>query len=133
MSKAVILFDGVCNLCNASVAFIIKNDPEGIFHFAPLQSDFPKEILQLHSIERKVIDSIVLIEDGNIYCKSTAVLKISRKLRGIWPVFYVFIVVPKPIRDLLYDLVARYRYSIFGKRESCMLPDENNKSRFLKS
>jgi len=129
--KSVILFDGVCNLCNSSVNFIIKQDKKEHFLFASLQSDAAKEILlQLNS---KIIelDSIILIEDEKVYEKSTAVLKITKHLDKLYYLLYYFIVLPVFIRNWIYNFIAKNRYKWFGKRESCMIPSLEIKNRFL--
>lgn len=126
----VILFDGVCNLCNGSVLFIIKRDPQAKFRFASLQSDFGQQ--QLHKFNRSVtLESVLLIEADKLYDKSTAALKIASKLCGLWPLLSIFRVVPKSWRDGIYTWIARNRYRWFGKRESCMIPTPEFKSRFI--
>ena len=131
MSGRIILFDGVCNLCNASVKFIIRHDPKAYFRFATLQSDFARRILPGNDISSENFASLILIENDIVFSKSTAALKISRKLNGLWPVFYVLIIIPKPIRDFLYDLIAKYRYRLFGRKNTCMVPDQEFKKRFI--
>lgn len=127
----VVLFDGVCNFCDASVQFIIRNDPAGKFRFAPLQSAFAREILQKNGLNPEVFDSVLLVENGKVYQKSAAALRIARKLRRLWPVLYVFIIVPPFIRNAVYDFIARNRYRWFGKKDACMLPTPEIRSRFL--
>ena len=127
----VILFDGVCEFCASSVQFIVKRDPSGKFKFAPLQSETGRKLVLQLSLEDKNIDSLILIEEGEYYIKSTAVLRIARGLNALWPVLYVFIIIPKPLRDYFYDIVARNRYKWFGKKEECMVPDPEIKKRFL--
>ena len=130
-NKSIILFDGVCNFCNSSVHFIIKHDTKEYFLFASFQSDAAKEIL-LQLDEKKIIgDSIVLIEDGILYQKSTAALKISKKLNSLYPIIYAFIIIPSFIRDWVYDIIAKNRYKWFGKKDSCMIPGKNIKNRFI--
>lgn len=131
MTNQVVFFDGFCNLCNASVRFIIRNDPDGVFAFSSLTSDYSQKILKNADQFNYPTNSILLFDEDKIFDKSTAVLRISRKLKEPWPLFYVFIVVPKPIRDYLYDLVAKYRYKIFGRADSCSIPDTVDKWRFL--
>ena len=130
-NKSIILFDGVCNLCNASVNFIVKYDKKERFLFASLQSDVAKEILLQFPSKKTNLNSILLIENGIIYNKSTAVLLIARKLSSFFKIFYVFIVIPKFIRDAVYTFIANNRYTWFGKKESCMLPTPEIKKRFL--
>lgn len=129
--KSIILFDGICNLCNSSVNFIIKNDAKEHFLFASLQSDAAKEIL-LHLPSNNLnLNSIVLIENGNFYEKSTAALRISKHLNGGYKALYAFIIVPKLIRDWVYNLIAKNRYKWFGKKEHCMIPTEELQYRFI--
>jgi predicted DCC family thiol-disulfide oxidoreductase YuxK len=133
MDHPVVIFDGVCNLCNASVSFIIRHDPEAVFHFAPLQSEAAHNLLKGESIPIDSIDSVLLVDGGNVYTESTAALMIARKLKGLWRLFYGFMIIPRPFRDAVYRLVARNRYRIFGKREQCMVPEPEVLSRFLSS
>ncbi|MCA1058552.1 thiol-disulfide oxidoreductase DCC family protein [Rossellomorea aquimaris] len=126
----VILFDGICNFCNNSVRFIIDRDPEGTFRFASLQSRFGQELLEKHNIP-KTTDSFVLVEEHHAFIESTAALKVCTRLVWPWRVLSVFLIIPKPLRDKLYRVVARNRYKWFGKQEFCMLPSENIRNRFL--
>ena len=130
-NKSIILFDGVCNLCNNSVQFIITRDKNNHFIFASLQSDAAQDILLHFQSNNSDIDSIILIDNGKIFDKSSAILKISSKLNGFWKYSYVFIIVPKFVRDLCYTLIAQNRYKWFGKKESCMIPTKELKARFL--
>jgi predicted DCC family thiol-disulfide oxidoreductase YuxK len=127
----IILFDGICNLCNGLVRFIIKRDRIGRFKFASLQSDAGHEWLKRFGITTNGFDSVVLIREEKYYLKSTGVLKILRDLGGIWKAFYIFIIIPRPLRDFVYDLIAKSRYRIFGKRDTCMIPTPELKDRFL--
>ena len=131
LDKPVILFDGVCNLCNASVQFIIKKDSKKNFMFSSLQSDAAQAILLQYNLENLDFDTIILLEDGIIYDRSTAILKIARKLSGFTKLSYVFIIVPKFIRDFVYKIISKNRYKWFGKRDMCMIPTEELKLRFL--
>ncbi len=130
-NKSIILFDGVCNLCNASVNFVIRHDKKAQFLFASFQSDAAKEILLQFNLKNLNLDSIVLIEDGKIYEKSTAILRITKLLNGGFKHLYFLIAIPKPLRDWLYSSIAKNRYRLFGKRESCMVPTPELKNRFL--
>jgi predicted DCC family thiol-disulfide oxidoreductase YuxK len=130
-SRAVVLFDGVCNLCNASVNFIIKRDPRNRFAFAALQSEAGRALLARHDISGRRPDSVVLLEEGRCFTRSSAALRIARQLSGPWPLLYPLAVVPAPIRDRIYDWVARNRYRWFGKREQCRLPTPELASRFV--
>lgn len=128
---AVIFFDGVCNLCNASVNFIIDRDSKRYFRFAALQSEAGQRFLNQHGLNATDFDSIVLYEDGQIYQKSTAALRIARKLDFLYPVLYTYIVIPVKIRDFFYNLIATNRYKWFGRRNECRIPTPELKSRFL--
>lgn len=130
-NKSIIFFDGVCNLCNNSVKFIIKRDNHKRFLYASLQSDAARDILLQFKIKNSNLDSIILLENGKLYQKSTAILKIAKQLNGFWKLNYVFIIIPKFFRDFIYDIIAKNRYKWFGKREVCMLPTGDMKLRFL--
>jgi predicted DCC family thiol-disulfide oxidoreductase YuxK len=128
---AIILFDGVCNLCNASVTFIIERDPSDRFRFAALQSDLGRKLTSKFGIDSEKTDSIVLLEGDTAYTKSTAALRIARKLSGAWPLLYSFIIIPKPLRDWVYGYIAKNRYRWYGKQESCMIPTPALREKFL--
>jgi len=130
-NKSIILFDGVCNLCNSSVNFIIKHDKKEHYLFASLQSDAAKEILLQFDIKKIPFHSILLINEDKIYHKSTAALLISKNLNNGYQLLYGFIVIPKFIRDGFYTLIAKNRYKWFGKRENCIIPSRKLKNRFL--
>jgi predicted DCC family thiol-disulfide oxidoreductase YuxK len=127
----IILFDGVCNFCNSSVQFIIKRDKKAIFRFASLQSDFGKEQMIKYQIDVKNIDSFIYIKNDKAYIKSTAGLKVLLNLGGFWKIVHLLIFIPEPIRNWVYDGFASNRYKLFGKKESCMVPDPKLKSRFI--
>jgi predicted DCC family thiol-disulfide oxidoreductase YuxK len=127
----VILFDGVCNLCNSSVQFVINHDPRARFRFAALQSDFARQQLTLHKFNNEKLLSVVLLVDGKAYDRSRAALEIARRLNGLWPLMYAFIVVPPFIRNFIYDWISRNRYKWFGKMNECMIPTPDLKARFL--
>lgn len=127
-----VYFDGVCNLCNSSIQWIIKRDPKAHFRFAALQSDAGVELRKRISSNGKIdLESVLLEEDGKVYDRSTAALRIARKLSGLWPLMYIFIIVPKFIRDAVYNFIGRNRYKWFGKQESCWVPTPDLKARFL--
>ncbi|WKK79186.2 thiol-disulfide oxidoreductase DCC family protein [Marivirga arenosa] len=128
-SNPIIYFDGICNLCNGAVNYIIDRDSKAIFKFAPLQSKHAEKNLPVELI--KNTDSIILQVDGNFYQKSTAALKIASQLGGFWKLFYVFIILPPFLRDFIYDIIAKNRYKWFGKRDVCRLPTPELKNRFL--
>ena len=127
----MILFDGVCNLCNYSVQLVIKNDPDSIFRFAPLQGKIAHQLIDDMEIELDGIGSIVLIENEECHIRSTAALRIARKMKWPWAWCWYLIVFPKGLRDLVYNWVARNRYNWFGKKGACMVPSEELKFRFL--
>lgn len=128
---AIVLFDGVCNFCNASVNFIIERDRKGYFKFAPLQSGIGEALVDKYGIDTSKTDSIIVVEDDKAYTHSTGALRIARHLDGIWSWSYVFIAVPRPIRDLFYKLFAKYRYRLFGRQDACMMPTPEIRARFL--
>jgi predicted DCC family thiol-disulfide oxidoreductase YuxK len=125
-----VLFDGVCNVCNHWVQFIIKRDPHAKFQFASLQSAEAGELLHAHG-KQVTLDSIVLVQQEKVYTESTAILHILRQLRGIWKVAGVGLIIPEVIRNALYRWFARNRYRWFGQRESCMLPTPEIRLRFF--
>lgn len=129
--QPLLLFDGVCNLCNSSVQFVIKHDKQKQFTFASLQSDAAKEILLQFGEINLNLDSIILITDNTVYSKSSAILKISKLIGGFYSLTIIFYVIPKCIRDNMYNFVAKNRYRWYGKRESCMIPAKELKNRFL--
>lgn len=127
----ILLFDGVCNLCNGFVKFIIKRDPKGKFRFASLQSEKGQELLQKFNLPTEDFHSFVFIQGDQYYLRSTAALNVLRVLGGFWKPFYAFIIIPRPIRDFFYRIVAKSRYKLFGKKDSCMIPTPELKERFL--
>lgn len=131
MSNAIVLFDGVCNLCNASVDFILRHDRSGHFRFASLQSDAGRRLTREHGLDPERHDTVVLVEDGKAYLRSTAALRVARRLDGPYRVAYALIVVPRPVRDFVYDRIARNRYRWFGKRDTCRAPTVEERTRFL--
>ena len=129
--KQVIVFDGVCNFCNASVDFVMKRDPGKQFKFGTLQSEPAKRILQNQKLDTEDFETFLLIEEGHVFMKSTAALKIAKQLTGLWPLLYVFMVVPRPIRDGVYSFIARRRYRWMGKTETCRVPTPTERERFV--
>jgi predicted DCC family thiol-disulfide oxidoreductase YuxK len=132
MPSRLILFDGVCNLCSGAVKFVIKYDPNGQFKFASLQSSVSHDILRQKGYPVGELDTFVYIRDGQVYLRSSAALRLLRDMGGLWQVFYVWMMVPRPIRDWVYDRVARSRYSIWGRADSCMVPTPELQDRFIK-
>lgn len=130
--KKIILFDGVCNLCNNSVQFVIKRDKKDLFRYAALQSEIGQQLINERGIDTGQVDSIILIEPGVAYfTKSDAALEIAKALGGGWSLLALFSWVPKSIRDAVYDLVARNRYKWFGKKDACMIPTPELRVKFL--
>ena len=126
----VILFDGVCNLCSRSVQFILKRDKEKIFSFASLQSNYGQDLLKQYDLPTDVFNSFILLQDGKVFTRSTAALKMFSQLKG-WRWVKIFWIVPKFIRDAVYNLIAKNRYKWFGKKEECWVPTPDLKARFL--
>lgn len=131
MKDKIILFDGVCNLCNGAINFIIKHDPKGIFKFASLQGETGEKLLAQHNIDPQETDSIVLIDNDQVSVKSSAALRIAKNLNQGYPLLFGFMIIPTFIRNGVYDFIAANRYKWFGKKESCMLPTPELRSRFL--
>ena len=127
----ILLFDGVCRLCSGTVRFVIRRDPTKRIRFASLQSDIAKQLLAHDPGLASDLNSVVLIDDGEVYTKSDAVLRTVAKLHRLWPAVSVFRIVPRLIRDAVYDWVGRNRYRWFGKRDECWVPDESLSDRFL--
>ncbi len=127
----IILFDGVCNLCSGSVQFILKRDPQAKFKFASLQSSFGQTQLEKNGLDKNNLHSIILLKDGKILQRSDAALEIAKQLNGLWPAFYVFKILPRFLRDGIYNWIATNRYTWFGKKDACWLPSPELKSRFI--
>lgn len=127
----ILLFDGVCNLCNSIVQFIIKRDPKGKFKFSSLQSESGQALLRQFGLPTNDFDSFVFISGDKYFLKSSAGLHVLKKLGGVWKVFFIFIIFPRPLRDFIYNFIAKTRYRIFGKRDTCMVPTPDIKQRFL--
>lgn len=127
----IVLFDGVCNLCNNSVVFIIKQDKEDRFRFAALQDEAGEKITNQYQIDTDKVDSIVLVDNEKAYTESDAALRIALYLNGLYPLLYGFMIVPRFLRNWVYDLIAGNRYKWFGKKDNCMIPTPELKSKFL--
>ncbi len=130
-SPSIVLFDGVCNLCNGFVNFIIDRDPNQHFSFGSLQSQKARVLLQDHPAVLSELNTVVLLEGSKLYTRSTAALRIARKLNGGWPLLYSLIIIPRPLRDIVYEFIARKRYAWFGRREACRIPTPELRSRFI--
>jgi predicted DCC family thiol-disulfide oxidoreductase YuxK len=129
--KPILLFDGVCNLCNAIVSFTLKRDRGSIFLFASLQSRSGREILDRFGLPKEDFDSYLLVMGGKCFSKSTAGLLTLKMLGWPWKAAYALILIPRPVRDAVYDLIARNRYRVFGRTAECMIPTPEIKARFL--
>jgi len=122
----IIIFDGICNLCNKSIRVLIALDKKKQFKYTSMQGEYVKKLKI-----KEGIDSIIFYEDGEFYYKSTAILKIFRSLGGIWALSSIFYVIPRVVRDFIYDVIAKYRYKIFGKMQSCRMPKSGEEELFL--
>lgn len=129
--STVVLFDGVCHLCDGAVRFILKREKSPNLYFAPLQSENGKDLLLKHGYPQCYLDGLVLIENNHAYDRSSACLRIAGKLKFPWNLLFLCLVIPKPIRDVLYAIIARYRYRFFGKKEVCSIPSTGDRQRFL--
>lgn len=131
MINNILLFDGVCNLCNGVVQFVIRHDEVGKFRFAALQADAGQALLRRFGLSTTRFDSFVYVKDGQFYTESTAALWVARDMGGAWSLLWGLMVFPRFIRDAVYRLVARNRYRVFGKQDACMIPTPELKARFL--
>lgn len=129
--RTVLLFDGVCNLCNSAVRFILRRDKRQVFSFSCLQSNYGKQLMEGSRLKGKFPDSIILYEKGKIYSSSDAIIRIAEILGGFYSLAIVFRIIPKRIRDTAYIFVASHRYKWFGKRENCMISDSRHSDRFI--
>lgn len=126
----VVLFDGECNFCSQSVQFIIKRDKRKQFKFASLQSTSGRELVEKHNIP-KTIDSVVLVDNDRAYTKSSAVLRIALGLERYWKLLYVFLLVPVPLRNIIYDIIAKNRHKLLKQNNACMIPSKEDLDRFI--
>lgn len=129
--KGIVLFDGVCNFCNSSVNFIINKDKTDYFRFLPLQSEKGKKIVERFKLDPENLQTVILLENGKIYTRSTAALRIVKKLKGGWKLLYGFVIVPPVVRDFFYNIIAKNRYRWWGKKDSCMVPTPDVRKKFL--
>lgn len=128
----IVLFDGVCNFCNASINFIIDRDSLNKFRFAALQSETGRQLLQQHGVQDTgSLDSVVLIKNNRVYKKSAAALEIVKDLNGLWPLLYIFKLLPSFILNILYDVIAKNRYRLFGRADACRIPTPQLEQKFL--
>ncbi len=131
-NKQLLLFDGVCNFCNSSVLKVIKHDTNNVFLFASLQSEIGQQVVNHFSIDTTKVDSIILVSsDNEFHIKSTAGLKVISQFGGLWKLLLIFWIVPTPVRDAVYNYIAKNRYKWFGKKESCMIPSPEIKAKFI--
>ncbi len=127
----VIFFDGICNLCTGAVQFVIKHDPAHQFRFASLQSETGQQLLKQYNLPTEEFGSFILFEGAKVYTKSSAALRVSKKLTGLWPVLYAFIIVPAFVRNGVYNWIAKNRYKWFGKKEACWIPTKELSDLFI--
>lgn len=130
-TNPILLFDGVCNLCNGAVQFVIKYGSKDTLRFTALQSETGQQILEHFNLPKEEIFSVILVENENVYVRSSAALRMYKNMGGIMSLMYFFIIVPRPIRDAVYNFIAKNRYKWFGEKESCMIPTPELKARFL--
>lgn len=131
-NKKIILFDGVCNLCNGFIQFVIKRDQKDVFRYASLQSEIGVQLLSERNIDTTKIDSVIVIEPGvAYYIKSDAALQVGRQLQGFRTISKLLNLIPSGLRNIIYDFIARYRYTWFGKKDACMIPTPELKAKFL--
>ena len=129
--QSIIIFDGVCNLCEYSVRFIVKNDRHGRFKFVSAQSEKGKDLQRMCGVDTLQDGTVILLENDQVYIKSDAALHIAKNLDGLWRFLYVFKFMPKPVREYFYSRISKNRYRWFGKKDECLLPDDNLKERFI--
>jgi predicted DCC family thiol-disulfide oxidoreductase YuxK len=130
-NKPIVLFDGICNYCNYWVNFAVRRDSKQKLLFTPLQGETAKRLLPQYNISPTALSSVILIDKEKAYTQSTAALRMSRYLDGGWKLLYGLIIIPKPIRDFFYKIIARNRYKWYGKRDECMVPSPELRDRFL--
>ncbi len=130
-NSPVILFDGICNFCDGAVNFTIKKDKHKKIKFAPLQSEAGRRLLLQYGLPGNYMSSFLFIENGKVYSRSTAVLRVCKYLKGLWPLCYAFIIVPPFIRNAVYNFIGKNRYKWFGQKDECMIPTPDVRARFL--
>jgi len=131
VEENVLLFDGVCNLCNTAVNIVIDMDKKQKIKLASLQSDFGKKVLRNFGLSETEFDSLVFLQEGKMYKKSTAAFKVLQITGGFWSFLLIFKILPKGLNDIFYDFIARNRYTFFGKKDACRMPTPELKSRFI--
>lgn len=130
-ANPLVIFDGVCNLCTASVRFIVRHESAPVLRFTPVQSPAGAALLRRYGFDPAAVKTFVVIEDGALYVQSDAAIRVARYLHAPWKYLGVVVIVPRPIRDGAYDLVARHRYSWFGRMDACMVPSPALQARFV--
>jgi predicted DCC family thiol-disulfide oxidoreductase YuxK len=131
MDGAIVLFDGVCNFCDSSVNFVIPRDKKKYFRFSPIQSTTGQKLIGQYHLENIRLQSLILIENNKAYTYSTAILRMTRKMSGLWPMAYALIIIPALIRDSIYKIIARNRYKWFGKKSECVIPADDVRERYI--
>lgn len=131
IDQPIIIFDGVCNLCEYSVKFIVNNDRQARFKFVSAQSEKGEVLQRMCGVDTLQDGTVILLKNDQVYVNSDAALQIARYLDGLWRFLYVFKFIPKPVRDFFYSIISKNRYRWFGKKNECLLPDNNIKERFL--
>jgi predicted DCC family thiol-disulfide oxidoreductase YuxK len=131
LASKILLFDGVCNLCNGSVLFVIKRDKKKQIRYAAIQSEQGKMLMEKYGIEEAYLGSLIFIDEGKVYLRSTGALSLCKYLKGLWPMLYLLVIIPPFIRNFFYNTISKYRYKLFGKYETCMVPTNELKSLFL--
>ncbi len=132
MQESILLFDGHCSLCNAAVDFVLKRDPKKNLLLASIQEPAGQGVLKKYQLPPSYLDTLVLVEEGKVYLGSTAALRVARLLGGGWPLFYGLIIIPKGIRDRIYQWISRNRFQWFGRRDTCRIPSASESAHFLK-
>ena len=127
----ILLFDGVCNLCNGSIQFIIPRDPEGTLRFAPLQSEIGETVREAAGLSTDDLETVVLVDDGKAYLRSDAAIRVGEHLGGVYRLLSLGRLLPRPLRDRIYEFVADHRYDWFGRKDQCMVPDDDVSDRFI--
>ena len=130
-NRQIIVFDGICIFCNGAVNFIIKRDPQKLFAFTPMQSEYAQELMNKYQIHNVGVDTFLLIKNRQCFLFSSAAIEIAKQLTGFWWLFGIFKLIPSSVRDFLYKLFARNRYRLFGRSDQCMVPSDEVKSRFI--
>lgn len=132
LPKSILLFDGHCSLCNGAVDFVLKRDTKKKLLLASIQGPAGQGVLKKYDLPPSYLDTLVLVEQGKVYLGSTAALRVARLLGGGWPLFYGLIIIPKGVRDRIYQWISEHRYQWFGRRDSCRMPTASESAHFLK-